>query len=783
VNPTSVAGSIGGAATVCSGTNLTLLTLTGNTGSIQWQSSPDNAAWTNIGGATASTYTAMNLTATTYYRAVVTSGVCSPANTASITVTVNPTSVAGLVVADQSIVCSGTNSTILTLSGNTGAIQWQSSTDDVAFTNISGETSSTYTATNLTVTTFYRAVVTSGVCGSATTTSEVIDVSPVSVAGSITGSGTVCQGSDVLLTLTGNTGTIQWQSSADNVSFSNISGATASTYNVTNVTATNYYRAIVKSGVCSFAATASVTVAAGSTTTWNGTSWSNGIPTSTSTAIISGNYTSATNGGSINACTMTVDSSAVVVISTGNNVSLNGALTVTSGNFILENNANLLQATDAANAGNIIVKRNSSALKRLDYTLWSSPVDGQELLDFSPATVANRFYTYNTATNLYNTVTPAGTNFDAAGGYLIRMPNNHPTYAWIWHGQFEGVPHNGPYTYTMADAGSGFRFNLVGNPYPSPIDMDAFVAANSANITGALYFWRKTNNSLSPSYCSYAAGTFTTDGEAQVFDPAGIIRTGQGFFVEGNGNSTALVFDNSMRVNDNGNQFFRSRTILDKSRIWLNATNAAGSFSQMALVYAEGALTDGVDAFDGRYINDGDIALNSLINTVDYVIQGRAPFVPSDVVPLSFRATTAGSYSIAIDHLDGLFSGSQNIYLKDNLTGAVQDLKAGSYSFASEAGSFNSRFEVIYQLPLGTVHPDLDENEVVIYKSEGNFVVNTGTIIMDNVKVFDIRGRLITELKKVDASQAIFNAGEANQVLIVKVTSDENQSVTKKVVN
>ena len=92
VSQTSVAGTIsGGGVSVCSGANSTTLTLSGNTGTIQWQSSTDNINFTNVSGATGLTYTATNLTATTYYRAVVTSGTCSSATTASVTITVNPT--------------------------------------------------------------------------------------------------------------------------------------------------------------------------------------------------------------------------------------------------------------------------------------------------------------------------------------------------------------------------------------------------------------------------------------------------------------------------------------------------------------------------------------------------------------------------------------------------------------------------------------------------------------------------------------------------------------------
>ena len=191
VSPASVAGSIAGAATVCTGTNSTTLTLSGNTGSIQWQSSTDATNYSNISGATAATYTATNLTTTTYYKAVVTSGACASATTSAATITVSPASVAGS-IAGAATVCTGTNSTTLTLSGNTGSIQWQSSTDATNYSNISGATAATYTATNLTTTTYYKAVVTSGACASATTSAATITVASVPTAATITGNTSVC---------------------------------------------------------------------------------------------------------------------------------------------------------------------------------------------------------------------------------------------------------------------------------------------------------------------------------------------------------------------------------------------------------------------------------------------------------------------------------------------------------------------------------------------------------------------------------------------------------------
>jgi hypothetical protein len=87
----SVGGSISGSTTVCSGTNSTILTLSGHTGSVtRWESSLDNfaTAGTTIANTT-TTLTATNLNTTTSYRALVTNGSCTAANSASATLTVN----------------------------------------------------------------------------------------------------------------------------------------------------------------------------------------------------------------------------------------------------------------------------------------------------------------------------------------------------------------------------------------------------------------------------------------------------------------------------------------------------------------------------------------------------------------------------------------------------------------------------------------------------------------------------------------------------------------------
>ena len=530
-------------------------------------------------------------------------------------------------------------------------------------------------------------------------------------------------------------------------------------------------------------------------TTWNG-SWSNGTPTATKSVIFASNYTI---GANMNACSATVTSGAQVSITSGFNLTLNGAITVSSGSFTVNNNANLIQTTsatnNAGNSGNIIVKRNTNPLIRLDYTLWSSPVASQQLLAFSPLTSISptiRFYTYNTSTNLYNSVSsPSTTNFASGIGYLIRLPFNHPTAPVIWSGTFTGVPNNGIQTVSLNNIGVGQRFNAIGNPFPSTVDIAQFASDNSTKIEPTLYYWRKTNNAASPSYCSWntSSNTFTDNGEAYTDSPLGILQTGQGFIVEAKSGATTVEFNNGQRTADNANQFFRttegvSTTTIESNRIWLNMTGATSVYSQMAVGYFTGA-TLGQDDFDSKYFNDGPIALSTEINAIDYVIQGRpVPFDATDIVPLKYKVTTSGSYTITIDHVDGLFTGgAQSVYLKDNLTNTYTDLNAGNYTFSTVAGTFNNRLELVYQNPLSNQNPIFNANNIIAYNQNNELIIKSNNVIIKDVKVFDIRGRLLQEKSNINASEVRLNVGDTNQVLMLQITSSENVKVVKKIVN
>lgn len=531
---------------------------------------------------------------------------------------------------------------------------------------------------------------------------------------------------------------------------------------------------------------------------WEAAAWTDGLtPTASLKTVIKDSYGTIANGA-FAAKKLTVTSLGSLTINSATNVTVQNEV-INSGSLIVENNANLIQVNAVSNSGAITVNRNSNPLFRSDYTLWSSPVsDGtQTLAGFSSLTSQSpisRFYVYDNtqgATGLYSSVSPT-TPFATGTGYLIRMPNEDPsnlgtsspyylgTSTLTYNAVFTGVPNNGDVTLTVTSG----TYNAVGNPYPSTINADLFLSDNSITSgTDALYFWRKSNNSTTSSYATYT----TAGGTANLGDPLSItpdatIQVGQGFIAKST--SATLKFTNSMRTANNGNKILRTK-LIERNRIWLNLSSETTPISQMMVAYMTGA-TQGIDpTIDGSYINDSKTALNSLISNEEYVIQGRSlPFDGADVVPLAFKTAAAGKFTIAIDHTDGLFATGQDIYLVDSAIGSETDLKAGSYTFSAAAGVDNARFSLKYQKTLKVDAQVFNDNSVTVYRNNGTLYVNSGAIAIANIKVFDIQGRLITELKGVKLNAAtISNLKATNQVLIVQVTSDDNTVVNKKIVN
>ncbi len=760
-------------------------------------------------GVATTTFTAPSATAgVKYYYVIVSSSGCSSAKSAAYTgaYTVNPTSVGGT-IAGSTTVCSGTNSTTLTLSGHTGTItKWQSASDAAFTTPVDiANTVTTLTVTNLTATTYYRAVLTSGVCPAANSASATITVSPVSVGGTIAGGGTICSNTTTTLTLSGYTGTItKWQSASDAAFTTPVDIVnTTPTLAVTNLTTTTYYRAVVQSSPCSLAYSTSAQLLY-KATTWNGTIWSNGVPDSTTKAIFGAIYNSAGSGaGDLQACSLEVLTNAIVTVRSGDTFTIQNEIKIPSSMLptalIFEDSANLIQVNNVVNTDYIYYRRNTTPIKQYDYTYWSSPVVSEVLSTFSPNTT--QVFKWDTSIYNWSFVSTAST-MNVGTGYIVRAPDAapfNPTTANIFNGEFFGIPNNGTLTTPIVVTGAN-NLNLIGNPYPSALDADSFITynqpANGGVLAGTMYFWTHNtpitaNNYTSNDYASYnltgGVGTMAPSNPCAGCNsamPNGKVAAGQAFFIPAQSSGVA-TYTNTMRSAVN-NQFFKSNTAvtsIEKNRFWLDISNTDGLYKQVLIGYVEGATNEIDPAFDGKSIDVGNpIMIYSIEGDSKLAIQGRGlPFNQNDIIAIGYKSTVASAFEFKLSNFDGLFT-NQDIIIEDTLQNVFFNLREGDYSFTTEIGTFDTRFKLHF-IDTSTLHTaTINAASFVVYTVNNQTTINAGTINMKQVALFDIQGRLLQNHEVKDVPEYKFVAPPQNQVILLKITTSDDKIVFKKIV-
>jgi uncharacterized repeat protein (TIGR01451 family) len=159
--------------TICQGGSVNLTSTIGGavgTTTYQWQTSSNGTTWVNIGGATASSYSAIGLTTNTYYRIQVTQNGGCLVSSSGLLITVIADPIITISVPSSSVCTDGSVVLTATTTGGTGTctLQWQSSPNGTSsWSNIPGATGTTYTSPNLNTASFYKAIYTcdgSGCC-------------------------------------------------------------------------------------------------------------------------------------------------------------------------------------------------------------------------------------------------------------------------------------------------------------------------------------------------------------------------------------------------------------------------------------------------------------------------------------------------------------------------------------------------------------------------------------------------------------------------------------------
>lgn len=309
--------------------------------------------------------------------------------------------------------------------------------------------------------------------------------------------------------------------------------------------------------------------------------------------------------------------------------------------------------------------------------------------------------------------------------------------------------HTGPYSAPLGYGATGYQmWNMVGNPYPSGLDLNS-ITWGSNTVQGAAFYDGCTGNY---TYWTPAMGATST-------------APTQGFFVETTAADNFSV-DNSNRAH-NADWFWKSEV---SNLLTLRASG--NDKSDELHVRVMDGVTTGFDM-------NGDF--HKLFATTEglpqiYTLAGSEELAVNAIpeaqsTPMEFVANGSGSYTIeAIEASD--FS---TVILENLATGETTNMLTDSYTFEYEEGT-TAHF-VIHFSPLGI--GDNAANSVSIWSSENKVYVQTSNTDRGDIVVYNMMGQEVVRTD-INPGMNIIPMDEVNTYYVVKVlTSDK--AVTGKV--
>jgi len=537
-------------------------------------------------------------------------------------------------------------------------------------------------------------------------------------------------------------------------------------------------------------------------TIWT-SSWSNSIPDKTKDAIISGSY----SGVSFESCNLIVGGSVTLNSGSTNYVLVQENLTVNGSLTIGDTESLITVNPDAVMSGSIQKNERTTILNNFrDFTYWSAPVNTTIGSAF-PGVDPNRIFEFNTANQTWDV---ASGSMVAAKGYIAEASGGTPD-GGTHSVSFTGTPNNGTIEKNIVftnNANPDDDFNLIGNPYPSAIDIEKFILLddndeiNNNNMSGTIWLWTHqtaisngtTGEFLGDDYATYnltgGVGTGSGSGSGSA-TPTKNIGSGQGFFIKHLGiDDNRIFFQNNMRLKDENNQFFRApdpknKVTEDKDRIWLNVeSSTGGAFNQLLIGFFDQA-TDGVDrGYDGSKVGAAWISFYSTIDSAKYAIQGLPSFTVDKKVALGFDTyiDQLMTYKMSIDNIEGVLKDNE-VYLVDNELGITHDLKLADYEFDIDGkGNFPDRFTLQFTKDVLDVD-DLELNNNFVVINEENALRLKSTTVITQLKVYDMMGRLLIDNEPNDSEFTInMHSIRKGTVLILNATFDNGAEVSKKAI-
>lgn len=492
--------------------------------------------------------------------------------------------------------------------------------------------------------------------------------------------------------------------------------------------------------------------------------------------------------GTTNPKTVTVAASGLTLVGV---LLCNGTFNA-NGNIKLMSTATQTALIDGAGTGQVL---GNITLQRYlpsgyGYKYFSSPFE---------ATTVSQFASYVDLTASFPTFYRYDENRDTTSGW-VNYTNSagllSPGYGYAANFgdlppavtvELTGVVNNstmGPETIYNHNNTYTLGFNLIGNPYPSPIDWDAIAGWTRTNIDNAVYYFNAgSTDQYTGTYSTYING-ISSDGVAN-----NIIPAMQGFFIHVSDGSYpvsgTLTFRNAVRSNNLSPVFHKMAaedTVL-YMRLAAGFSDRLGVFDNTVLYFDQSA-TKGFDKErDALKLMNTDISVPNLyslsadtrqlsINAMPFLIDSV------NVIPLGIKTEQNGWVTIKSVETNK-FPAEVFVYLNDKITGKFHNLLTDQgYRVYLEAGQYENRFYIVFSLK--ALYDQTGEGHIFnAYASENKIYVfrNMDPKIPGEMRVYNMLGNVIIKQSIPANGDYVFEMNVCAGVYIISLHSgDEIQS-------
>lgn len=257
-----------------------------------------------------------------------------------------------------------------------------------------------------------------------------------------------------------------------------------------------------------------------------------------------------------------------------------------------------------------------------------------------------------------------------------------------------GTPQQGnvPVNVTAQSGGGNDGWNLIGNPYASPINWNNVTIPGGV---GAQITFKDNTNNIGLGAGAYVY--FTQGGAGIPASYTGTIASGQGFWVRATSAAT-ITFQEDDKQPVSAPAFIREGTLPNIVRIHIYGNS---KHDEMVVHFTE----DGNDAGDAKYdafkLKNDFINISSLsTDGKKLAINGMGKLSCFKQVPVVVEGVTPGAYNFNFTQLES-FDAQMSVRLLDSFTGnsftVTPESDVYNFSVTSDSTSFGrSRFTLIF---------------------------------------------------------------------------------------